>query len=61
MPARLTIGHRYKDKASADKHTTEPHFKEIFATLDKEGILGKAPWLAKTQSKHGFDLDHKLI
>ena len=52
---------RYKDKASADKHTAEPHFKELFAKFEQEGIMAKAPYLAQTVSKEGFDLDRKLI
>ena len=52
---------RYKDKESADKHTKTEHFQELFKTFEKEGIMAKPPYLAQTSSKHGFDLDHKLI
>ncbi|SMR55262.1 unnamed protein product [Zymoseptoria tritici ST99CH_1A5] len=51
----------YKSKEAADKHTQEPHFKELFATMEKEGLMAKAPYLAQTVSKAGFDLDRKLI
>ncbi|KAK3718915.1 hypothetical protein LTR37_004831 [Vermiconidia calcicola] len=51
----------YKDKSSADKHGTEPHFKELFATFDSEGMFSKPPYLAKTISRAGFDADRKLI
>lgn len=61
MEVMLKSSCRYKDKESADKHTTEPHFKEIFAALEKESVLGKAPFLAKTQTKSGFDVDRNLV
>ncbi|CAK3845716.1 Hypothetical predicted protein [Lecanosticta acicola] len=51
----------YKDKASAEKHTTEPHFKQLFATFDEEGLMAKPPYLAQTKSISGFDLDRKFI
>lgn len=51
----------YKDKASADKHTPEEHFNALFAAFEKEGLMGKAPYLAQTKSISGFDLDRKFI
>ncbi|EME39609.1 hypothetical protein DOTSEDRAFT_159992 [Dothistroma septosporum NZE10] len=51
----------YKDKDSADKHTTEPHFKKLFATFDEEGLMANPPYLAQTKSISGFDLDRKFI
>lgn len=52
---------RYKDEGAADKHTQTEHFKALFAKFDKEGLMAKAPYLAKTRSVAGFDLDRKLI
>ena len=58
---RGLIRHSYKDKAGADKHVTESHFQELFKKLESEGLAAKPPYLAKTVTKAGFDLDHKLI
>jgi len=47
----------YKDAASADKHTTEQHFKDIFATLDKEKVLGKERMYSpKSTFWHAWDM-----
>lgn len=51
----------YKDKAGADKHVTESHFKELFKVFEEEGIFEKPPYLAQTVSTGGFDLDRKLL
>ena len=56
----LTIG-SYKDAASADKHTKEPHFQELFATATNEQLLSKPPYIAKTKFVTGFDSDRKLM
>ena len=53
--------HRYKDKASAEKHASESWFKELFATFDKEGLFAKPPSIWFSKSTSGFDLDHKLL
>ncbi len=52
---------RYKDKGAADSHTQTDHFKQLFATAEKEGLFREAPWLAQTTSIAGFERDRKLI
>ncbi|KAH9845345.1 Dimeric alpha+beta barrel like protein [Teratosphaeria destructans] len=51
----------YKDKDAATKHTKEPHFKELFGTFEKEGLMRQPPYLAQTKSKAGFERDRKLF
>jgi hypothetical protein len=52
---------RYKDKAGADKHPTEPHFNELFSKFTDEDLFAKAPYIVQTKSVTGFDIDHKLV
>ena len=52
---------RYKNKDGADKHPTEPHFKELFEKFTKEDLFAKDAYIVQTKSVDGFDLDHKLV
>lgn len=56
----LTVA-RYRDKDAAEKHTQTDHFKQLFSTMEKEGLMAKPPYLAKTVTKAGFDLDRALL
>lgn len=51
----------YKSKEAADQHTQTEHFKQLFGAFEKEGLFGKPPYLAKTVSKAGFELDRQLF
>ncbi|KAK0249228.1 hypothetical protein LTR48_008120 [Friedmanniomyces endolithicus] len=51
----------YKSKEAAQQHPQEPHFKYLFGAFEKEGLFAKAPYLAHTTTKAGFDLDRSLL
>ena len=57
----LTVELRYKDKAGADKHPTEAHFKELFQKFTDEDLFEKEAWIVQAVSQCGFDVDRKLI
>jgi quinol monooxygenase YgiN len=52
---------RYENKAAAEKHPTEAHFKETFAKFDAEGVLAKPAYIAHTKSVAGFDSNRSLL
>ena len=63
-PAKIAVANnleRYKDKTGADKHPTEPHFKELFSKFTDEDLFAKPPYIVQTKSITGFDLDHKFV
>lgn len=39
----------------------EPHFHELFATLDDEGLLRKESVITKSTPVAGFDVDRVLF
>ncbi|OAP54582.1 hypothetical protein AYL99_11030 [Fonsecaea erecta] len=51
----------YKSEASIDQHLKEPHFLQMSKTLGAEDVLTKKPYVAKTITTGGFDLDMKLM
>lgn len=51
---------RYKSVEATNQHVKEPHFQDMVKTLEDEGLLAKAPYVVKTSTIGGFDLDKKL-
>lgn len=52
---------RYISREAADQHVSEPHFKKMFTILEKEGLMAREPYVAKTITVAGFDLDRAFI
>ncbi|KAK3192169.1 hypothetical protein K4F52_001798 [Lecanicillium sp. MT-2017a] len=50
----------YKSEEATNQHVKEPHFQDMVKTLEDEGLLAKAPYVVKTSTIGGFDLDKKL-
>lgn len=48
-------------KEATYQHVKEPHFVTMFKALDAEELLSKKPYIAKTVTTAGFELDRKLI
>jgi quinol monooxygenase YgiN len=57
----FVLQYRYKSKDAAQKHTGEPHFKELFGAFEKEGILAKPAYIAMSKSVEGFDSNRSLL
>jgi len=51
----------YQSKDAAKKHSSEPHFKEFFSALEKEGVLAKPAYIAMSKSVEGFDKNRSLL
>lgn len=51
----------YKTPEANEKHLQEPHFKDLFAKVGEEGLLGKEPYIVKTVARAGFDLGRVLV
>jgi quinol monooxygenase YgiN len=55
------LRYRYKSKDAAKKHGGEPHFKELFAAFEKEGLFAKPAYIAMSKSVEGFDSNRSLL
>ncbi|TKA74387.1 hypothetical protein B0A55_04515 [Friedmanniomyces simplex] len=60
-PEELVMIETYKSKEALLQHEEEPYFKEVFGLFMEENIMAKAPFLIRTVSAAGFDIDRKLI
>lgn len=57
----LTRDSRYTSREGADKHTKTANFKALMDACEKEGVMGKEPYLVFTKTVGGYDWDRQKI
>ncbi|UJO21188.1 uncharacterized protein CLAFUR5_10948 [Fulvia fulva] len=45
----------------ADKHTKTENFKTLMSECEKEGVMGKEPYLVFTKTVGGYDWDRQKV
>ena len=59
--SQLILGDRYTSRDGADKHTRTENFKALMDACEKEGVMGKEPYLVFTKTVGGYDWDRQKI
>ncbi|EME40920.1 hypothetical protein DOTSEDRAFT_37653 [Dothistroma septosporum NZE10] len=51
----------YTSRDNAEKHTKTENFKTLMSKCEKEGVMGKEPYLVFTKTVGGYDWDRQKI
>lgn len=60
-PLTSTSHRRYTSKDGATAHTKTENFKALMENCEKEGVMGKEPYLVFTKTIGGYDWDRQKI